>query len=135
MIRIRCDAKKAEINLGNKFGCDPDHEAKELINLTKKLGLHLHGFSFHVGSLCREITAYCRGIKICNNLIDYAKLIGCNEVCLIDIGGGFPGETDANIQEVSTLLFFLKKKPIQIFINIISNSKKKNYSIVCRSNK
>ncbi|XP_043462286.1 antizyme inhibitor 2-like [Leptopilina heterotoma] len=104
VIRIRCDAKKAEINLGNKFGCDPDREAKELINLIKKLGLHLHGFSFHVGSLCREAEAFSRGIKVCNNLIDYAKLIGCKEVCLIDIGGGFPGENDANIREFTEVI-------------------------------
>lgn len=104
VIRIRCDAKKADINLGNKFGCDPDNEAKELINLIKKLGLDLHGFSFHVGSLCREVTAFSRGIKICNNLIDYAKLIGCKDVCLIDIGGGFPGEADANIQQFAEVI-------------------------------
>ena len=100
VIRIRCDAEVAEINLGNKFGCDPGQEAIEMIDLTKNLGLNLHGFSFHVGSLCGEMTAYSRGIKICKKLVDYAKSIGCNDVHLIDIGGGFPGEYNCDVDQV-----------------------------------
>lgn len=89
MIRIRCDAKNTSISLGAKFGCDPFKEAACLIQCTKDLGLNLHGFSFHVGTPCLEIDAYRRGIKMCDRLIGIAKTLGCGNVQLIDIGGGF----------------------------------------------
>ena len=68
--------------------------------MTKNLDLNLHGFSFHVGSLCGEMSAYGRGIRICKTLIDYAKSIGCSEVRLIDIGGGFPGDSNCDVEQV-----------------------------------
>ena len=101
VIRIRCDAKNSECNLGLKFGCEPDEDAVRLIQLTANLGLTLHGFSFHVGSPCGELNAYSRGIGICKRLIAIAKSMGCLDVQLIDIGGGFSGETD--IDKVYTL--------------------------------
>lgn len=60
-----------------------------LIRCTKDLGLNLHGFSFHVGTPCLEMDAYRRGIKMCKRLVAVAKSIGCKDVQLIDIGGGF----------------------------------------------
>ena len=100
VIHIRCDAPNSTTNLGLKFGCDPDIEAIELIHLAKDLGLNLHGFSFHVGSPCADMSTFTRGIKICNELINYAKSIGCDHACLIDIGGGFPGENDSKLEKV-----------------------------------
>lgn len=71
-----------------------------LIQFTKDLGLKLHGFSFHVGSPCGELEAYSRGIELCKRLITIAKGIGCDNVQLIDIGGGFPGETETDTDKV-----------------------------------
>jgi len=68
------------------------------------LGLILHGFSFHVGSPCRELNAFSRGIGICRRLIAIAKSMGCKNVQLIDIGGGFPGERGMDIDKVRGLL-------------------------------
>ena len=76
----------------------------ELIKLAKDLGQHLYGFSFHVGSPCEELEAYARGIRICKNLIDYARSIGCEKCCLINIGGGIPGDIDFNIEKVNKLI-------------------------------
>ncbi|XP_050575806.1 ornithine decarboxylase 2-like [Bombus affinis] len=101
IIRIRCDAKNVLVSLGTKFGCDPDEEAVRLIHLTKSLGLKLWGFSFHVGYLCSESDAYVRGIRACKKLISIAKEIGCKDVQLIDIGGGFPGNKGYSIDEVA----------------------------------
>ncbi|XP_018306617.1 ornithine decarboxylase 2-like [Mycetomoellerius zeteki] len=89
VIRIRCDSKNSPILLGAKFGCDPCEEAVHLIQCAQDLGLNLYGFSFHVGTPCLEMDAYCRGIEICKQLIAVAKSIGCSNVKLIDIGGGF----------------------------------------------
>ena len=100
MIRFRCDSINSDAVLGQKFGCEPHHEAIELIHTTKDLGINLYGFSFHVGSPCGDMTTYERGIQIGKKLIDYARSIGCDQTCLIDIGGGFPGETNYGIERV-----------------------------------
>ena len=104
VIRIRCDAKVTKICFGLKFGCDPKEEAVRLIHLTKRLGLTLHGFSFHVGSPCGEVNAFSRGISMCKRLINIARGIGCNDVQLIDIGGGFPGDTNCEIDEFASVI-------------------------------
>ena len=104
VLRIRCDAKVSQVPLGTKFGCDPNEEAVRLIRLTKSLGLTLHGFSFHVGSPCGEVNAYSRGISMCKRLINIARTIGCKDVQLIDIGGGFPGDTDCRIDNFASVI-------------------------------
>lgn len=100
VIRIRCDAKNSDINLGLKFGCEPDEDAVRLIQLTMDLGLTLHGFSFHVGSPCGELNAFSRGIGICRRLVAIAKSMGCKDLQLIDIGGGFSGKRGTDIDKV-----------------------------------
>lgn len=104
IIRIRCDAKNSGCDLGLKFGCEPDEDAVRLIQLTTDLGLTLYGFSFHVGSPCGELNAFSRGIGICRRLIAIAKSMGCKDLQLIDIGGGFPGERGTNIDKVCVSL-------------------------------
>lgn len=39
VLRIRCDAKVSQCPLGEKYGCNPDTEATDLIALSKSLGL------------------------------------------------------------------------------------------------
>ncbi|KOC62412.1 Ornithine decarboxylase 2 [Habropoda laboriosa] len=104
VIRFRCDAKGSLVSLGTKFGCDPDDEAVRLIHLTKSLGLTLWGFSFHVGSPCGDLSAYSRGIEICKKLMGVAKSIGCENVQLIDIGGGFSGNRDYCIDKAANII-------------------------------
>ncbi|KAG5338784.1 DCOR2 decarboxylase, partial [Acromyrmex charruanus] len=104
VIRIRCDSKNSPILLGAKFGCDPCKEAAYLIQCAQDLGLNLHGFSFHVGTPCLEIDAYLRGIEICKQLIAVAKSIGCNNVKLIDIGGGFSSVSGKELDELAKLI-------------------------------
>ncbi|XP_046837294.1 ornithine decarboxylase 1-like [Vespa crabro] len=107
VIRFRCDGNSTVascVKLGTKFGCEPGDEAKELIQLTKDLDLILYGFSFHVGSPCVDLNAYVRGIVICKELIIFAKSIQCNDIKLIDIGGGFPGESGYQIDEISHMI-------------------------------
>ncbi|CAK9805810.1 Ornithine decarboxylase [Anthophora plagiata] len=104
VIRIRCDAKDCLVSLGTKFGCDPNEEAVRLIHLTKNLGLTLWGFSFHVGSPCGELNAYSRGIGMCKRLMAIAKSVGCENVQLIDIGGGFSGNRDYSLDKVANII-------------------------------
>lgn len=104
VIRIRCDAKNTPVVLGLKFGSEPDEETVGLIQLAKRLGLNLHGFSFHPGSPCTEMEAYRRGIELCKQLINISKTIGYDNVQLIDIGGGFPGENGTNVDMFATII-------------------------------
>ncbi|XP_011866964.1 PREDICTED: ornithine decarboxylase 2-like [Vollenhovia emeryi] len=104
VIRVRCDARKTAVNLGLKFGSEPNEETVRLIQLTKDLGLNLHGFSFHVGSPCEELEAYARGIALCKQLVTISKTLGCDKVQLIDIGGGFPGESGTDVDTFASII-------------------------------
>ncbi|XP_066589736.1 ornithine decarboxylase 2-like [Prorops nasuta] len=103
VLRFRCDAEFTEAHLGLKFGCEPD-DAIDLMQFMKNLGLNLHGFSFHVGSPCKEIYAYQRGVKISKRLLAIAEQMGFKDVTLIDIGGGIPGESGETLDELAELL-------------------------------
>lgn len=103
LLRIRCDARPSSnaVSLGDKFGCDPDSEAPQLVALALGLGLRLRGFSFHLGSPCAEAEAYHKGITTCRRLIKVAREAGCEGADVIDIGGGIPGERGFRLDEVS----------------------------------
>lgn len=104
IIRIRNDGHSDDqyiTSLGEKFGCDPKAEAPNLVQLIKDMGMNLHGFSFHAGSPCPDTRAFGDGIRICKQLIDYAKSNGFENVNMIDIGGGFLGLTEQQLDEVN----------------------------------
>lgn len=103
MLRIRCEAEEAQCPLGKKFGCDPFTEAPKLLKVARSMNLNVMGISFHVGSGCRDYPIYYKAIGICKNLFDEAEMLGFN-MTLLDIGGGFPGDNDKNIDEVSAFV-------------------------------
>lgn len=57
------------------------------------------GISFHVGSGCRDPPVYAKAIKVARKLFDLAENVGYH-FKLLDIGGGFPGDTGTDIKEV-----------------------------------
>lgn len=61
VIRIRCDAVDAQAPLGMKFGVLPE-QVGALLATAQDLGLNIVGVSFHVGSGCRESSAFYRAI-------------------------------------------------------------------------
>lgn len=103
MLRIRCEAEEAQCPLGKKFGCDPVLEAPKLLKVAQGLGMNVMGISFHVGSGCRDYPIYYKAIGICKTLFEEAESLGFN-MSLLDIGGGFPGDNDKNIDDVSVLV-------------------------------
>lgn len=106
LIRIRCDTKETTIQLGEKFGCEPE-ECVELINCSIAHGIELCGFSFHSGSPCNEPSAICKGINLCKSLIDTARSLGCTNASIIDIGGGIPGTRGFVLDEVDQIYSFI----------------------------
>ena len=98
VIRIRCDADVAQCQLGMKFGVLTE-EAPDLLVVAKELGLSVIGVSFHVGSGCMDPPVFHRAIAAASWLFNIAHEIGYN-FSLLDIGGGFPGNTGSSIAEV-----------------------------------
>ncbi|KAK0178146.1 hypothetical protein PV328_002123 [Microctonus aethiopoides] len=94
VIRLSIDSGSYGIDMSKKFGCEITTEIITLMNFIKKEKMFLQGFSFHLGSPCLDSNAFNRGIEICKNLINTARDMGFDEVNLIDIGGGIPGNDD-----------------------------------------
>uniref|UniRef100_A0A182LVM8 ornithine decarboxylase n=1 Tax=Anopheles culicifacies TaxID=139723 RepID=A0A182LVM8_9DIPT len=90
ILRIRHDARVAQLSLGRKFGCDPDRDARSLLQHAQALGLCVIGVSFHVGSGSMDAECYYGGIKKAMEIFDLGRSIGI-EMHLLDIGGGYPG--------------------------------------------
>uniref|UniRef100_A0A2M3Z137 Putative ornithine decarboxylase n=1 Tax=Anopheles braziliensis TaxID=58242 RepID=A0A2M3Z137_9DIPT len=119
VIRIRCEAEKAQCPLGKKFGCDPVEEAPRLIKIARSLGLDVIGVSFHVGSGCADFPIYYKAISYAHDLFEYAAQLGYT-FNLLDIGGGFPGDIGTSIDEVSSIVnaaldqFFPDKAAVRV---------------------
>jgi len=103
ILRFRCEAKKALLPLGKKFGCDPYTEAPRLMKLAKDLNLNIVGISFHVGSDCLDFPIYEEAIEQARKLIDMGNDMGFN-MKVLDIGGGFPGEHNSYFIEASKIV-------------------------------
>ncbi|CAK1543499.1 unnamed protein product [Leptosia nina] len=104
VIRIRCDAADAQCPLGIKFGCEPLTEAPRLLKLAAVLKLNVVGVSFHVGSGAGESLVYARGIKMARVLFDLGETLGLKDMRLLDIGGGFAGNSNSDLREVSQVI-------------------------------
>ncbi|KAI6186629.1 hypothetical protein M3Y98_00153500 [Aphelenchoides besseyi] len=90
ILRIAANDKEAQCQLSAKYGSDPMKEAPELLELAFELSIPVVGVSFHVGSGCRDPTAFEIAIKHAKRLFEFGKAIGHN-MKILDIGGGFPG--------------------------------------------
>jgi len=98
LLRIRCDAEKAQCQLGMKFGVLVD-DAPALLKTARELGLNVVGVSFHVGSGCMDPPVFHRAIASAKWLFSQGHGLGHN-MNILDIGGGFPGNTGTDISEV-----------------------------------
>jgi ornithine decarboxylase len=91
LLRIATDDKDSLCRFSNKFGANPK-DAKKLLLYAKSLGLHVVGVSFHVGSGCGDANAYTKSLE---NVANIFKTItnGVTPLKIVDIGGGFPGNS------------------------------------------
>ncbi|KAK3090417.1 hypothetical protein FSP39_011674 [Pinctada imbricata] len=95
---------KVQCELGNKFGCNPK-KARYLLEAAKDLGLNVMGISFHVGSGCEEAEAFAVAVQQARDAFDAALQLGF-DMTMLDIGGGFPGQSSAPIsfEEIALVL-------------------------------
>ncbi|KAF4519794.1 hypothetical protein B566_EDAN009046 [Ephemera danica] len=102
VIRIRCEAAKAQCPLGMKFGVELS-DAEKLLTVARDLELNVVGVSFHVGSGCSDPPVFSRAIAASRSLFDTAKALGF-DFDLLDIGGGFPGNVGTSIDEIAKVI-------------------------------
>jgi len=92
IMRIITDDSGSQCRLSSKFGAPPQHWPI-LLAEARRCGLDVVGVSFHVGSGCRDAMKYEMALKDCKKLFEMAKRDYGYDMKILDIGGGFPGET------------------------------------------
>jgi diaminopimelate decarboxylase len=91
VLRIITDDRGSQCRLSSKFGA-PRSKWRSLLATAQKHGLQVIGVSFHVGSGCRDASRYEAALKDAREVFDMGPEYGM-KMHLLDIGGGFPGET------------------------------------------
>lgn len=90
ILRIAVSDPTALCPLNLKFGCEPEEAAPALLKLAATLGANVIGISFHVGSGCRDPSAFALGVSYARHLFNVGLQLGLN-MHLLDLGGGYPG--------------------------------------------
>jgi ornithine decarboxylase len=92
LLRLTTDDRASICRFSKKFGCPVD-EAPRLLEIAQSLGLHVAGVSFHVGSGCGDADAYVTALEHAKRVFDAAEALGMAPLSIIDVGGGFPGDS------------------------------------------
>lgn len=103
VMRIRYDAEKTTLSFGEKFGCDPELEAPELIKKCKEMELNLIGMSFHAGNELEDHQVFYKAINAIKKLFNFAATIGM-KLNFVDIGGGFDGRDMKQVEECAKFI-------------------------------
>lgn len=99
VLRLAVDDSHSVCKFNKKFGCHLD-QVEPILNIAKTLSLNVIGFSFHVGSGCKDPTAFYTAIRDCRTATDTAISLGITPE-VIDIGGGFPGDDKAAFEKIA----------------------------------
>ena len=92
LMRIATDDKHSICRFSKKFGCNV-REAPHLLEVARSLGLTVIGVSFHVGSGCGDGNAYVTALSHARWIFDVADEMNLPPMHMVDIGGGFPGDS------------------------------------------
>jgi len=90
LIRIAVDDTGSAMPFSSKFGCKWT-EVERIGRRAADMGVPIHGISFHVGSGCKDGTAYAKAIESAYQCVLNLreKSAGAHDTRVIDIGGGF----------------------------------------------
>lgn len=102
VIRIQTDDSKSRCKFNCKFGVSLD-QVDELLQIAKYMDLDIVGVSFHVGSGCEDENVFRTALNDCRKVYDMAEEKGF-KFELVDIGGGFPGDSDEQFEKMSHVL-------------------------------
>lgn len=92
VMRIITDDRGSQCRLSSKFGA-PRAKWESLLNVAHHHGMKVVGVSFHVGSGCRDASRYEAALNDAKEIFELAQSKFGMKMNLVDIGGGFPGET------------------------------------------
>jgi ornithine decarboxylase len=81
--------------LGMKFGCQLK-EVSHLLKVARDISVDIVGVSFHVGSGCYDEEAFAAAVMSARAAFDIGLELGF-DLKLLDIGGGFPGQSSAKV--------------------------------------
>jgi len=95
VLRIITDDKDALCKFSIKFGADMPTSYK-LIKMAKDLDLDLVGISFHCGSGQMDPKSFSESISNARNLFDYSREHYGIKMHLLDLGGGYPGDSNGS---------------------------------------
>lgn len=94
IIRIKVDDSGSLCQFNSKFGCSFD-EANYLLSYAKTSKLYVIGVSFHLGSNLKGKGYFEKALKMAKDVFDLAIKYDYT-FTILDIGGGFPGESNAS---------------------------------------
>jgi len=102
VLRIVTDDSNAVCRFSMKFGADMT-TARKLLDKAQEIGMEIVGVSFHCGSGQMTSKAFVDAIQNARMIINYGIKLGFN-MNLLDIGGGFPGNsgTEDYFHEIAT---------------------------------
>lgn len=92
VLRLKVDDSGSEVKFSEKFGCEKK-EIEDIIKYCSENKFNLIGFSFHVGSRCKNKGMFRGALEMCKYALDISKKYNFNPY-LIDIGGGFPNNNE-----------------------------------------
>lgn len=95
VLRIKGDEASSRCKFNMKFGADLA-KCNHLLKKAKQLNLNVMGVSFHNGSDCKDPESYRKSIAACRLVFDMGNELG-HQMRMLDIGGGFPGDSTAKI--------------------------------------
>lgn len=107
-LRISFRSQSAVVDLSKKFGCSLN-EAGDILVLAAKLGIHIKGLCFHVGSQCADARQQIDAIHACNTLIRRHQDTGAAPIRTLDIGGGFPISYDGRHVDIDAYCAPMRK--------------------------
>jgi len=99
VLRIVTDDREAKCRFSSKFGARLN-DCPSLFEKGKSLGLNIVGVSFHVGSGGASSNSFLKALYNCKNILDVGKTYGFS-MRLLDIGGGFPGDSH-NFKQIAS---------------------------------
>jgi len=95
VLRILPDDSHSLMRFGSKFGAPPS-TWPSLFKLARDLALKIVGVSFHVGSGCMSAVAFTEALRLARHVFNLGESYGF-AMNFLDIGGGFPGQSNVNV--------------------------------------
>ena len=101
LLRIKVDDSQSLCRFSTKFGADTSDMTNidKILHYAETSNLNVIGVSFHVGSGCGDPKQFYEAIRLAREVFAIGKKCNFN-MHFLDIGGGFPGQSGADNDEL-----------------------------------